>query len=289
MGSFDNKKQIRFLITLGSGEFDKKGANQVTLEGYRSSVSCENAGWLQMGTLKAKIFGMSESDMRTITSYPFNIATDKQNTIVVSAIDGESESIFFAGNIVKAWPDFGSMPDVGFIIQAQSAMSAAIKSVSPRSFKSGCDVSDIMRQIATSMGFLFEDAGVNVKLHDVYLPNTELEQARELAKISGIEFTIDRNIFAIWPNGSHRNAMIPLVSKDTGLCGYPNFDGTFITFTTLYNKNIIPGGLIKVESGNINSSGQWKVLSLSHAMDSEKPGGSWFSNVRCVALDYYGK
>lgn len=287
MPSFDSKKALRVVITLGTDKFDSKGSDQIVLRGYRASATIENAGGIQMGMLRAKIFGMAQVDMNTATSYPINIGTQLQNTVVVSAIDGDAESMAFAGNIVKAWPDYSAMPDVGFVIQAQAAMSSALKTVPPRSFKGGADVAEVMRQIANSMGYVFENSGVTTKLSDVYLANTDLEQARDLAKAAGIEFTIDRNVFAIWPKGSHRNASINLVSKDTGLVGYPMFDGTYLRFRTLYNPSIICGGLVKVESDNKNALGQWQVLSMTHLLDSEKPGGNWFSDIVAVSLNYY--
>lgn len=289
MPSFDNKKQLRFVITLGSDnpKFDEAGADQIILQGYRATVICENAGWVQMGELRAEIFGMSQSDMNAITSYPLSITEATRNKIVVYAIDGKQESVVFAGNMVKAWPDYSRMPDVCFRIQARAAYSSALQTVAPRSFKGGSNVADIMRQIATSMGLVFENSGVNVMLSDVYLANTDLEQARDLAKAAGIELNIENNVLSIWPKGSYRNALIPLVSADTGLIGYPSFDGTFLIFDTLYNPSFITGGLIKVESDNLAAKGQWQILKMAHRLESEKPGGAWFSSVVGVALDYY--
>lgn len=289
MPSFDNKKQLRFVITLGSDnpKFDEAGADQIILQGYRATVICENAGWVQMGELRAEISGMSQSDMNAITSYPLRITEATRNKIVVYAIDGKQESVVFAGNMVKAWPDYSRMPDVCFRIQARAAYSSALQTVAPRSFKGGSNVADIMRQIATSMGLVFENSGVNVMLSDVYLANTDLEQARDLAKAAGIELNIENNVLSIWPKGSYRNALIPLVSADTGLIGYPSFDGTFLIFDTLYNPSFITGGLIKVESDNLPAKGQWQILKMAHRLESEKPGGAWFSSVVGVALDYY--
>lgn len=288
MLSFNNKKNLRFVITLGTGKFDEKGSDQIILQGFRAMTEIENAGGIQMGMLRARVMGVSQSDMNLVTSYPLNIGTQTQNTIVVYAIDGNIETIVFAGNIVKAWGDYSTMPDVGLVIQAQAAMSSAVTAVPPRSFKGGSDVADIMRQIANSMGYAFENSGVSVIMSDVYLANTDLEQVRELAKSAGIEFNIDRNIFSIWMKGSYRNSSIPLVSKNTGLVGYPMFDGTYLRLSTLYNPAIISGGLVLVESDNKPARGQWQVLSMTHRLESEKPNGNWFSEITAVALDYYG-
>ena len=64
--SFDAKKQLRFVITLGTSTFDAAGKyDQIVLQGFRASVDIDKAGGVQMGTLRAKIYGVSQSDMNT--------------------------------------------------------------------------------------------------------------------------------------------------------------------------------------------------------------------------------
>ena len=200
--SFDNKKALRFVITLGTGKFGSSNNEQITLQGFRASVDIDKAGGVQMGTLRAKIYGVSQSDMNTCTSFTMQAPRDggylyQPNTVEVFAIDGTAETLIFAGNIVNAWADYQNAPDVHLHIQATAAMFAALKPVSPRSFKGGVDVASVMAQIAHSMGFAFENNGVNVKLSDVYLANTDLEQAKELAQAAGIGLWIDDKVLAI--------------------------------------------------------------------------------------------
>ena len=52
--SFQNKKELRFVITLGTGSFGSTSNNQITLEGFRATVSIDKAGFRQMGTLRAR-------------------------------------------------------------------------------------------------------------------------------------------------------------------------------------------------------------------------------------------
>ena len=44
MQSFDNKKQLKFLITLGTGLFGSSKNNVITLQGYRAVVEIDKAG-----------------------------------------------------------------------------------------------------------------------------------------------------------------------------------------------------------------------------------------------------
>lgn len=363
MPSFDNKKRLRFVITLGTAEFDSKGSNQITLEGFRATADIALAGGLQMGELRARIYGVKESDMNAVTSFVYKFGAVEPNTCLVYAIDGTTETMVFAGNIVNAWPDFNSLPDVFLHIQAQAAAVNLIKAVPPRSFSGDIDVASVMGQIAASMGYSFENNGVDVKLADVYLDNTGLEQATALARMAGIDLYLDGKVLAITPANTPRqqgqpvaaidnsekikallaqwkvehdkfdalfkegNALekagndagamekwkaakvhntnaevilaqakalkaqerpasvvgVPLVSADTGMVGYPMFDGVYLTVRTLHNPAIIPGGSIRVESSRDRATGTWQVLSMAHRLESEKPGGAWFTTVRCMA------
>lgn len=285
--SFENKKALRFVITLGTGKFGSSNNDQITLQGFRASVDIDKAGGVQMGTLLAKIYGVSQSDMNTCTSFTMQAPRDggylyQPNTVEVFAVDGDVETLVFAGNIVNAWADYQNAPDVHLHIQATAAMFAALKPVSPRSFKGGVDVASVMGQIAHSMGFAFENNGVNVKLSDVYLANTDLEQAKELAQAAGIGLWIDDKVLAITQSPrTPRGTVMPLISPASGLVGYPTFDGWGVNARLLFNPAIQFGGRVKIETDVMQAAGEWVVACINHHLESEKPGGAWFSTIRC--------
>ena len=283
MPSFDNKKRLRFVITLGTGDFDSKGSDQIILEGFRAVADITNAGGLQMGELRGRIYGVSASDMNAITSFAYRFGATLPNTCIVYAIDGDVETMVFAGNIVNAWPDFNSPPDVFLHIQAQAAMINLIRAVPPRSFSGTVDVASVMSQIAASMGYSFENNGVTTRLDDVYLDSTGLDQATSLARMAGVDLYLDGTTLAITPANTPRKTTAPVVSALTGLVGYPMFDGVYLSLRTLFNPGIIPGGTIKVESDRDRATGTWQVLSMNHRLESEKPDGAWFTSLRSMA------
>lgn len=280
MGSFDNKKQLRFVITLGTGKFGSSNQNKITLQGYRASVDIDKAGGMMLGTLRARVYGVNQNDMNAITTLQWGPLRLIPNTVEVYAIDGPAETLVFAGNIVQAWGDYQSMPDVFLHIQAQSAFFGQIKAVPPRSFQGAVDVASVMGQIARDLGYSFENNGVEITLTDLYLANTGVEQARELAYAAGCDIYIDDKIIAITPANVPRGSLMPLISAQTGMVGYPSFDGVGVNLQTLFNPGIIFGGRIKVESPITRAAGEWVVAAMAHRLESEKPGGSWFSAIR---------
>jgi hypothetical protein len=172
------------------------------------------------------------------------------------------------------------MPDVFLQIQAQSAYFAQLTPVAPRSYKGQIDVASIMQQIARAMGFTFENNGVQVQLSDMYLANTGLEQAKTLARAAGIDLYVDDNILAITPPNVPRGGLVPEISAQTGLVGYPTFDGVGVNFQTAFNPSIAFGGAIKLVTSIKQAAGQWIVTSVAYRLESEKPGGAWFTTVR---------
>lgn len=280
MPSFENKKQLRFVITLGTGKFGSSNNDQIILQGFRAIADIDKAGGMMMGTLKARVYGVKQADMNSITTLQWKPGTLIPNTVEVFAIDGTAETLIFAGNIVNAWADYQSMPDVFLYIQAQAAFFNALKAVPPRSFKGGVDVASVMAQIAKDLGYTFENNGVTTQLYDVYLANTGLEQAKELANMAGCDFYLDDKILAITPRFVPRKTLIPLISKTTGLVGYPTFDGVGVNFQSLFNPAVTFGGSIKLETDVQQAAGEWVVTSVAHRLESEKPGGAWFSTIR---------
>lgn len=280
MPSFSNKKQLRFVITLGTGKFGSSDNDTVTLQGFRAIADIDKAGGMMMGTLKAKIYGVKQADMNSITTLQWKPQTWIPNTVEVFAIDGTAETLIFAGNIVNAWADYQGMPDVFLHIQAQAAFFNALKAIPPRSFKGPIDTPSVMAQIAADLGYTFENNGVTTQLTDLYLPNTGLEQAKDLARAAGCDLYLDDKVLAITPPNVPRKALIPVISPTSGLIGYPTFDGVGVNFQALFNPGVTFGGSIKLETDVQQAAGEWIVTSVAHRLESEKPGGAWYSTIR---------
>lgn len=281
MLSFENNKQLRFVITLGTGKFGSSDNNRITIEGFRALVDIDKAGGMMMGTLKAKIYGVRQEVMNSITTLQWKPGSIIPNTVEVFAIDGPAETLVFAGNIVNAWGDYRSMPDVFLHIQAQAGFYNLLKAVPPRSFSGSIDVASVMSKIARDLGYAFENNGVDVQLYDVYLPNTGLEQAKDLAQSANIGFYLDDSTLAITPSPHMpRGAVSSVISPSSGLVGYPTFDGIGVNFQCLFNPSVTFGGTVKLETDIIQAAGEWVVTSVAHRLESEKPGGAWFSAIR---------
>ena len=286
MPSFSNKKQLKFIVKLGTGKFGSSDNDTIIMEGFRATADVEKAGGEMMGTLKAKIYGVSQDNMNAITTLKWGPYRTIPTTVTVLAVDGEVETQVFVGNIINAWGDYQSMPDVFLQMQAFSTLVGHLAPAPPSSYKGSINVADAIQALAKAMGYDFENNNVNVQLSNHYTANTGMEQIRELARAAGIDLYADDTTIAICPHNAPRGIpVIPLVSPESGLVGYPTFDGVGINFRTLFNPGIKHGATIKLETSIPRAAGQWVVTSISHQLESEKPGGAWFSQVRGVTHD----
>jgi len=280
MPSFEHKKALRFVIRLGTAKFDSSDNDTITLQGFRAIVDIDKAGGMTMSTLRAKIYGVKQSDMNSITTLQWKPGTAIPNTVEVYAIDGPAETLVYAGNIVNAWGDYQNMPDAFLHIQAQACYFNGLQAVQPLSIKGGIDVAVVMARIAKDMGLVFENNNVSVMLTDVYVANTLKEQALELARAANFSLYIDDKVLAITNKYAPRKGDIPEISAQSGLVGYPTFDGVGVQFQTLFNPAITFGGRVKLKTDVQRAAGEWIVTSVAHRLESEKPGGAWFSTVR---------
>lgn len=256
-----------------------EGGHEVTLRGYRMAAAIKKQGELSMGELQLRIAGLPLSLMNqlaTLGRLPFST---RRNIVTVSAGDEQSGiGVCFQGTITGAWADFKGAPEVVFYITAMAGVDASLAIMPPSSFQGTADVATIMAGLAQVMGYSFENNGVTAQLSNPYFPGTAMQQMRACAEAAGIEMTVENQTLIISPRGVARGSRIPLVTPSTGLIGYPSFTNTGIAGTTLYNPSIGFHSLIEIKSDLQPACGRWRITSLTHELESETPGGSWFTN-----------
>ena len=296
--SFANVKDLRFVITLAnqSASFSSNGQtyNTITLQGLRAFAHIENAGGAMMGTLRAQIFGVTETDMNTLTSTLWdNLLVSPSgsafafNKIQVFAIDGTQETLVYNGDVLNCWGVYSSMPETYLYLEAQVGYAALVQPSAPLSIASDTTIATVMQQIATAMGYQFENNGVTGTVaKGSYFGNTLMEQARSLMQAYKFWMYLDStspNTLAIAPYGVARSATAPLISPQTGLKGYPVFNSTGVNFETLFNPALTFGGPIQMQSSIPKANGTWVVVSMAHQLSSQMPGGPWDTAVNAVS------
>ncbi|NPT59112.1 baseplate hub protein [Paraburkholderia elongata] len=281
------QKAIALTISLGTGQFGETGADTVTLTGLRVRAEIQQFGGDAMPQVQLLVYGLPAAMINQLTAIgSINNAVLYKNSVLIAAGDsGSALTTIYNGTIWQAWGDYNQLPDTALNISAVGGLAASLKPVGASSYPGTADVAAIMQDLAKTMGINFVNNGVSVKLSNPYFPGTALSQVRECARAADIYFTIDNGTLQIWPKGGARNSTIPLISPSTGMVGYPTFSSNGLMVTTMFNPSVVIGGVIQVQSSITPASGKWIATQISHSLESETPGGQWFTHILGVPFN----
>ena len=280
------QKALAVDFQLAQGNFGSTGGNTYTAQGLRMSARITTPGGEDAGNLSLAIYGMTLSEMNALTVLPTGATAVGQNTVTVRAGDTTScDAVVFNGTINFAYCDATKQPDVCFRVSAIGGHIERIKPVPAFSAPGSSDVGTVMGTLAKSIGRSFENNGISgMAVQNLNLPGTALQQITALAKMAGIEWTLEKDTLAAWKPGSARQGATTQISKDTGMVASPAFVSSGIVVTTEFQGTLKQGTKINVTSILQPACGAWCVHYIEHALDCQTPGGSWFSTLQAGKL-----
>jgi hypothetical protein len=289
------KRVITLEFQLGLGaNFGDSGSDTIEVKGVRTSVTLNQAGGRAMTSADIKVYGLPLDVMNQLTILGAPLDDSKHNTVIISAGDaGGPLSVVFAGTIMEAWVDARNAPEICLIVGAKDGALLALRPTIPVSFKGTVDVATIVSYIAEVANMGFQNNGVSVQTTSPYYPNTVLSQLQDLAdhydfnavvETAGGDANANSSKIIIWPKGTARPSSVPMLSRATGLIGYPMHTQQGIELETLFNPAIVFGGDVMVESDLKPANGRWNVFQISHDLESETPNGKWFTSINCTVF-----
>lgn len=282
MGTSFQRRTLRITFKLASGTFLRDGnPDTVSVEGFRSQVEIDAPGGYEFATCRLRIFGIDQATMDRLTVINYQNLDFFRNTVQIEASDedGQLTSIFL-GEIYIAQPDYTGAPDVAFLAEARSGLIGSLKPTPSVSFPGAQKVSAIMSRLAAELGVALEDNGVTQTLTDQYLTGSALNKVQTVADASRIQywFLPEQGLLAIAPRGSARRSKSVGYTFNNGLVGWPTKTHVGIAFTALFNPATYHGCKILMEQDVSSCNGEWYIISMSHRLDAEMPGGAWFTH-----------
>lgn len=283
--------------------FNESGTDTATFPPLRTTARVQNSGVTSGSQASIDIFGLSQSIMNQLSTLGMVVNIVEKNTLTLTAGDSDSgQAVVFSGTIISAYADLNQSPDVPFHFECNSGVADGVAPAPASSFAGATQASVIMAGLARQMNMGFENSGVNVSLRNPYYAGTFWQQAQAVARDANINMAQVNGVLAIWPKGSVRNTPTPaIISKSTGMIGYPSFTQNGIMLRTLFNPLISYGSLIQVESIVLDAAqqtksapastvlpanGQWAIYKLDHALDSRAPRGQWMSTIHAYNPRY---
>ena len=277
---------LRFI--LGKGDFGTAGQDTVDVSGLRCSVNIVKQG-IGQAQCDIQAFGMSLDLMNKLTVLnKLRLENQRFNSVIVSAgNDKGGLGVCFKGTIQEAWADGRQAPDVAFQVSADTGLFQLLQPVAPISFNGSVDIVTVLSGIATQMGLVLENNGVTGTVENPYFPGTLKSQLEKACVVGDCTPFIDEagGILAVTPRGKARGGLAILLSKDTGLVSYPSFTQSGIQVTSIFNPNLEFGRQIRIDSQFKPANGLWRIQSLAHRLESQVPGGQWFTDIECTYFD----
>lgn len=262
------------------------GADTVVVTNLRMSAKIAHAGGPSDGTMDLTIYGLQFSTINRLSTLGMQINLVPKNTITLEAGQDDGQggftngSVVFVGYILSAYGDFNAQPEVSFHLTAHTLAPFATSPVPATSFNGSSDVATMMSGFAALMALKFENNGVSSKISNPYFSGSARQQAQACVDAAGINWNHgDLGTLAIWPKNGSRGGQVPVISPSTGMKGYPSYTAYGISVETIFNTSIGFGASFQVQSSLQAACGIWVVYGLSHFLESDMPGGAWFSTV----------
>lgn len=274
------ERNIKFQFTLTDQVFDGSQGpskdNILTIENARAIVEYNGYGGAALTTVSCRVYGLNLSNMAKL-SYAGNLrGPTKNNYIKIWAQD----ELIFTGTITFATTDFNEAPDAPLILEAHAIAAERSLPSMPFSVKGEVDVIDAIRSIADPLGIMvstLED--VKFTLYNPYVVGDPVSQIISLAKSANLNIDCSIGIIRLWKMKGSWNDIVPYVSKNNGLIGYPAWTRDGLYITTMFSSNLIAPRQMKLDTDLPGASGIYTINTVKHVISSWIEGGPWFSFV----------
>lgn len=280
------RKFLEVRVTLQAGQFE--GGNTKIITEVPLKARIEKTGPPDYCKAVIEARGLRYEDMAQMSTLAFKPLASAKNTVQVFAGDelDDELSLAFSGSITQAAADFNAAPDVVFRMEAMTGYYGAITPQSPTAIKGAQPAADFIAMQARKAGFTFQNDGVTAQIENAVFNGSPVAQARAAARQIGAELIIDDGAMILSPaggagekaDGGRGNAV--LLTKESGLLGYPVLTNEGVQLKALYNPAFRLGGLVKVESIVPKASGTWRIIKLTHELAAfDAKGGPWESQM----------
>lgn len=280
------KRTISYEITLQNGSFSDTDNNQTTLKvsDVRSYISLEINGGITGLTADAQIYGLTVDQMARISGSGFKY-TASQGAKIKVTVDGNN---FFQGQIIWARPDYNQAPDIPLIISAMSNPEDMWKPITDTSISGAANLKDIIAAVGGKVGATVGTCDITQVFQNVALRGgfiSQISQLQQMLDPLDIFLDYDNQHISAYKQSAYDTSgnQDILLSKDTGMLGYPTFTEYGIIVNAVYQEGFKINRFVKVDSVVPNASGEYKIVQGSrHSLSSWVDNGPWSSTLMLV-------
>lgn len=268
-----SKKELRYEFALSNGSFDKKGNDKISIDNVKSSFRVGSYGSYGGVQSEIMIFGLSLDRLAMLSGKGIGVWTPAQDTSI-SVYVGVNK--IFSGGIFASYANMNGQPETALIMNAVAGLSLKTSSSSAFSQPGAVPVSTMLGAICNIFGFKLNAYGIDgVIAQNPNFAGSPMDQIRDICLAHGLRYQIFDNVVTVWPEKSVVDDVVPLVSSESGLIGYPVFSQNGITFQTQFSTLLSQGRVIELVTSLPNASGRYLLNVVEHFLSSWTEGGSW--------------
>lgn len=268
-----SKKDLRYEFTLSNGAFDGDGNNKLSVSNVKSSFRCDSYGSYGGFNAEIVIFGLSAERLALLSGKGIGtwaVATDAQVDVYVG------DNKIFSGGIFGSYANMNGQPETALVLNAVAGLNLKKKSSSAFSLSGGVDVENILGAICKLNGYGFNAVNLKGKVaQNPHYSGSPMDQIIYICTDFNLQYRLFDNILTVWVNGDAIDSVVPLVSPDSGLIGYPVFTQSGITFQTQFSTLLSQGRDVELVTSLPNASGRYRLYVVEHFLSSWMENGNW--------------
>ena len=261
----------------------------VNLKNLRCHAVIQQAGgFMTAAQLELRVWGMTLDQMNQFSSTGSNMIalSGLQVTLFAGTVGGSIAQVF-SGSLRSAYIDFSSVPDVCFVVSAQSALIDKATAAAPNSYPGAANAETLIQNLATQAGYTFSNPNnAHAVVTNQYTSGSLIAQIETIARAAAIPGAIEGKTITIWPNNGTRDGITINLGPANGLVGYPSFWEAGFVVKSEFNPIIVVGRTINLTSVIPKANGPWPIQVVTHELSTLMPDGPWFTIAKLSPAAY---
>lgn len=275
-----NQRSLRFEFTNETSSFDEKGNNTISISEVRSTVSFQSAGNLFGTQVNVSLFGLSMELLASLSSKAMGLFGSDTERISMKIYVGDTA--IFVGYMTSSIANMNTAPNSALMITATANADLQNKPSPPFSFNGATPVTSVITAICKAAGYSPYITGLDgIVATNPHYEGSIFNQLEKLCDDFEIAMSVASPTITFWPQNEKKDDVMPLISPEYGLIGYPIFSNGGVMFQTQFSTLLTTGRNIKLVTSLPHASGTYKLTSVSHELSSWMPDGPWHSV--CIA------
>ncbi|MEH0703169.1 hypothetical protein HPO94_12160 [Citrobacter portucalensis] len=281
-----SKRSLRFEFVNETSSFDESGNDTISISEARATVSFQSAGNLFGTQINVSIFGLGIEMLAALSSKAMGLFGSDTERISMKVFVGETA--IFAGYMTSSIANMNAIPNAALMIAATANADLQNKPASPFSFNGATPVPDIIKAICNAAGYKAYITGLDgLVVTNPHYEGSIFTQLESLCNDVNVAMSVAPPSISFWPQDSTRDDVMPFISPEYGLIGYPIFSNGGLMFQTQFSTLLTTGRNVQIETSLPHASGVYKLTSVNHELSSWVNDGPWHSI--CIAYRVQGE